>query len=52
MKQVMKSDGIDHTRILARKHADEAVRHVAPFSDSLEKQALMVLAEMTLNRKK
>jgi decaprenyl-diphosphate synthase subunit 1 len=49
---VMKSDGLDHTRILARKHADEALRHVSPFSESVEKQALVVLAEMTLNRKK
>lgn len=49
---VMKSDGLDHTRILARKHADEALRHVSPFSESVEKQALMALAEMTLNRKK
>jgi len=49
---VMKSDGLDHTRILARKHADEALRHIAPFAQSLEKQALVLLAEMTLSRKK
>lgn len=49
---VMKSDGLDHTRLLARKHADEALRHISPFADSPEKQALMTLAEMTLSRKK
>ncbi|RWS08734.1 decaprenyl-diphosphate synthase subunit 1-like protein [Dinothrombium tinctorium] len=49
---VMKSDGLDHTRLLARKHADEALRHISPFADSPEKQALVMLAEMTLNRKK
>jgi len=49
---VMKSDGINHTRILARKHADEALKHIAPFADSPEKQALIEIAEMTLNRKK
>ncbi|RWS27527.1 decaprenyl-diphosphate synthase subunit 1-like protein [Leptotrombidium deliense] len=49
---VMKSDGLDHTRLLARKHADEALRYISPFADSPEKQALIMLAEMTLNRKK
>jgi decaprenyl-diphosphate synthase subunit 1 len=49
---VMKSDGLDHTRILARKHADEALRHISPFAQSQEKQALIMLAEMTLSRKK
>ncbi|XP_054162801.1 all trans-polyprenyl-diphosphate synthase PDSS1-like [Oppia nitens] len=49
---VMKSEGLDHTRILARKHADEALRHVSTFADSDEKQALIALTEMTLNRKK
>lgn len=46
------SDGLDHTRILARKHADEALRHISPFAESQEKQALVFLAELTLNRKK
>lgn len=49
---VFQSDGLDHTRILARKHADEALRHIAPFVESPEKAALVALAEMTLNRKK
>ncbi|KAI1289502.1 All trans-polyprenyl-diphosphate synthase PDSS1 [Halotydeus destructor] len=49
---VMKSDGLDHTRILARKHADEALRHISPFAPSLEKEALIKIAEMTLSRKK
>jgi len=49
---VMKSDGLYHTRILARKHADEALRHVSGFSDSAERHALISLTEMTLNRKK
>jgi geranylgeranyl pyrophosphate synthase len=48
----LQSDGLDHTRLLARKHADEALRHISPFADSPEKQALMTLAEMTLSRKK
>lgn len=49
---ILQSDGLDHTRILARKHADEALRHISPFAQSPEKQALIILAEMTLNRKK
>ena len=49
---VMESDGLDATRLLAKQHADEALRYIDPFTDCPEKQALIVLAEMTLNRKK
>ncbi|XP_015783946.2 decaprenyl-diphosphate synthase subunit 1 [Tetranychus urticae] len=49
---VMESDGLQHTRMLARQHADEALKFIEPFADSPEKQALIVLAEMTLARKK
>ncbi|XP_074599885.1 all trans-polyprenyl-diphosphate synthase PDSS1-like [Brevipalpus obovatus] len=49
---VMESDGLDHTRLLAREHADIALEYIKPFHDSEEKQALIMLAEMTLSRKK
>ena len=49
---VRQSDGIYHTRMLARKHADEAARYIAQLADSPEKQALLVLCDMVLNRKK
>ncbi|CAN7982874.1 unnamed protein product [Ixodes hexagonus] len=49
---VLKSDGLEHTRLLAQKHCSEAVRHLAPWTDSPEKQALISITEKVLNRKK
>lgn len=49
---VMKSDGLEKTRELAKKHVDEALSHIADLSDSDEKRALITLAEMTITRKK
>ncbi|XP_076309407.1 decaprenyl diphosphate synthase subunit 1 qless isoform X1 [Tachypleus tridentatus] len=49
---VMKSDGLEHTRMLAQKHCTEAVRHITLWSDCLEKKALVTLANKVLNRKK
>ncbi|XP_054927519.2 all trans-polyprenyl-diphosphate synthase PDSS1 isoform X2 [Dermacentor andersoni] len=49
---VLKSDGLEHTRLLAQKHCSEAVRHLAPWVESPEKQALISITEKVLNRKK
>ncbi|XP_075547720.1 decaprenyl diphosphate synthase subunit 1 qless isoform X2 [Dermacentor variabilis] len=49
---VLKSDGLEHTRMLAQKHCSEAVRHLAPWVESPEKQALISITEKVLNRKK
>lgn len=49
---VMESDGLDHTRRLALQHVNIALEFIKPFKDGEEKQALEVLAEMTLKRKK
>ncbi|KAH6929724.1 hypothetical protein HPB50_005208 [Hyalomma asiaticum] len=49
---VLKSDGLEHTRLLAQKHCSEAVRHLAPWVESPEKQALIGITEKVLNRKK
>lgn len=49
---VMESDGLQSTRILAKQHADEALRYIDPFIDCPEKRALIELAKMTLERKK
>lgn len=49
---VMKSDGLDHTRLLARKHIEVALEYIKPFKECDEKHALEILADITLNRKK
>ncbi|KAL3241428.1 hypothetical protein MRX96_002548 [Rhipicephalus microplus] len=49
---VLKSDGLQHTRLLAQKHCSEAVRHLTPWVESPEKQALIGITEKVLNRKK
>ncbi|XP_046915110.2 decaprenyl diphosphate synthase subunit 1 qless [Dermatophagoides farinae] len=49
---VMKSDGLNHTRMLAQQHADEAARQISNLRDTPEKQALLTLCDMVLNRKK
>lgn len=49
---VMKSDGLEKTRELAKKHVDEALSHISDLSDSDEKRALITLAQMTVTRRK
>ncbi|KAG9510540.1 Decaprenyl-diphosphate synthase subunit 1 [Fragariocoptes setiger] len=49
---VMKSDGLEKTRELARRHAQDALDHISGLSDSDEKRELFALAEMTVNRRK
>lgn len=49
---VLKSDGLAHTRMLAKKHCDEALKHVSALTDCPEKQALVTVAEKVLYRNK
>jgi len=49
---VMKSDGIEKTRELAKDHVKAALSYIEELSDSEEKRALVTLAEMTISRKK
>lgn len=49
---VMRSEGLTKTRELAKNHINVALEHIAHLDPSEEKQALIALAEMTLNRKK
>lgn len=38
--------------MLAQQHADEAARQISNLRDTPEKQALLTLCDMVLNRKK
>lgn len=49
---VLKSEGLSNTRILARKHCDEALSHISLLSDSIEKRALFTVVEKVLGRTK
>jgi decaprenyl-diphosphate synthase subunit 1 len=49
---VMKSDGLEKTKELAKKHVDEALNHISDLCDSEEKKALIALANMTITRRK
>lgn len=46
------SDGIEQTRNLARTHINQALKYIEPFKDCVEKQALVQIAEITINRNK
>lgn len=47
-----KSNGLQRTKMLARKHADDAISHISSLKESPEKTALVHLCDMVLNRKK
>lgn len=51
-KMVMESDGIENTRLLAKKHCDEALRNISCLQDTPEKKALITLTESVLIRNK
>lgn len=46
------SDGLTHTKLLARKHCNEALSHISILADSVEKRALMSVIEKVLERSK
>ncbi|XP_023212775.1 decaprenyl-diphosphate synthase subunit 1-like [Centruroides sculpturatus] len=49
-KMVINSDGIENTRLLARKHCDEAVKSISSLEDTPEKKALIALTQFVLTR--
>ncbi|XP_067138458.1 all trans-polyprenyl-diphosphate synthase PDSS1-like [Centruroides vittatus] len=49
-KMVINSDGIENTRLLARKHCDEAVKSISSLDDTPEKKALIALTQFVLTR--
>ncbi|XP_042899501.1 all trans-polyprenyl-diphosphate synthase PDSS1 [Parasteatoda tepidariorum] len=49
---VINSDGLNHTRLLARKHCNEALSHISILADSTEKRALISVIEKVLERSK
>lgn len=49
---VRKSDGLEHTKELARKHCREALGHISILADSIEKRALVSVIEKVLERSK
>ena len=49
--QVLKSDGLDRTRELAREHCDSALSAIEPLTDSKYKWALESLTDNCLNLK-
>ncbi|GFS33149.1 decaprenyl-diphosphate synthase subunit 1 [Trichonephila inaurata madagascariensis] len=49
---VHKSDGLAHTKRLARTHCDSALSSIAILTDSVEKRALMSVIEKVLERSK
>ncbi|XP_005111077.2 decaprenyl-diphosphate synthase subunit 1 [Aplysia californica] len=49
---VEESNGVEQTRLLAHQHSKEAERSLQDFADSNSKRALILLANMLLQRKK
>ncbi|XP_054707446.1 all trans-polyprenyl-diphosphate synthase PDSS1-like [Uloborus diversus] len=49
---VLNSDGLTHTKLLARKHCNEALSHISILADSIEKRALVCVIEKVLERSK
>ncbi|GIY19879.1 all trans-polyprenyl-diphosphate synthase PDSS1 [Caerostris darwini] len=49
---VHKSDGLTHTKLLARRHCDEALSHISILTDCVEKRALTSVIEKVLERSK
>ncbi|XP_013785172.1 decaprenyl-diphosphate synthase subunit 1-like, partial [Limulus polyphemus] len=49
---VMKSEGLEQTKVLAQKHCNEALRHIDSWRESPEKRALVTIMNKVLNRKK
>ena len=50
--QVLQSDGLDRTRILAREHCDSALSAIEYLTDSKYKWALASLTDSVINRLK
>ena len=50
--QVLQSDGLDRTRILAREHCDSALSAIEYLADSKYKWALASLTDSVINRLK
>jgi decaprenyl-diphosphate synthase subunit 1 len=49
---VHKSQGLEQTQFLARKHCLEAVRHAAELADSPYQKGLQVVSNLVINRMK
>uniref|UniRef100_A0A1A8M749 All trans-polyprenyl-diphosphate synthase PDSS1 n=4 Tax=Nothobranchius TaxID=28779 RepID=A0A1A8M749_9TELE len=49
---VLQSDGVQQTTFLARRYCDEAIRHISLLRPSPERDALIRLTEIVLNRDK
>ncbi|RZF33203.1 hypothetical protein LSTR_LSTR016450, partial [Laodelphax striatellus] len=49
---VHKSQGLEQTRFLAKKHCLEATRLASSISDSPYQKALIVVADLVINRMK
>uniref|UniRef100_A0A1A7YPB9 All trans-polyprenyl-diphosphate synthase PDSS1 n=2 Tax=Iconisemion striatum TaxID=60296 RepID=A0A1A7YPB9_9TELE len=49
---VLQSDGVQQTNFLARRYCDEAIRHISFLRPSPERDALIRLTEIVLNRDK
>ncbi|PYH88892.1 terpenoid synthase [Aspergillus ellipticus CBS 707.79] len=49
---VIKADGVEQTRLLAREYADKAIASLADFPDSEAKAGLVQMCEKTMNRRK
>lgn len=49
---VHKSNGLEQTKFMAKKHCVEAIRIAQSFPKSPYQKALMVLADLVLNRMK
>ncbi|XP_034022437.1 decaprenyl-diphosphate synthase subunit 1 isoform X2 [Thalassophryne amazonica] len=49
---VLQSDGVEQTNFLAQRYCQEAIRHISMLSPSAERDALIQLTQMVLNRDK
>lgn len=49
---VLKSDGLERTRGLARSHCEKALEAIGPISDSKYKNALATMTETVITRMK